>query len=174
VTGAISAYNALSFLACSKTQSRWRYLLSVLKGMLCFRLSTGSCENDGGDYSLGSLVINSMGNLKARGPPDKTRVEVAHTRLRLQLASTTYYRRLLVSGLSLRSGLKVKFYMTDDEVNQLVSIPHENYGLEHLVRKFLVRIIEVSKATRLNGAGRRYRSKTDLPFPRCRRIECCR
>jgi hypothetical protein len=89
--------------------------------------------------------------------------------LTIKTGSTTFEELFaLISALQLNTTLKtlgLEFFwpsdqyidLTDDEVNQLVSILIKNYGLEHVVPDILCADDRTVKAIlRLNGAGRRY------------------
>jgi hypothetical protein len=146
--GAVAARNALSFL---RTNSTLKSLtVSFVRAqkepyVSAFRLEALKMTED--NPLLESLTIANGSQIKFE---------------ELFAIVMALHRDKTLRTLSFQSGFQVSYeslslYLTDDEVNQLVSILKKNYGLEHLVPD--IRCADdrnVKAILRLNSAGRRY------------------
>jgi hypothetical protein len=144
--GAASARNALSFLRTNYTLKS--LTVSFVRAqkeayIFAFRLETLKMMED--NPFLESLTIASGSQIKF----DELFALVSSLQPDSTLKTLRFQSDFPVSHGSL--------YLTDDKVNQLVSILKKNYGLEHLVPDIRCTDDRSVKAIlRLNRAGRRY------------------
>jgi hypothetical protein len=153
--GAISACNALSFLRTNSTLKSLKVSFEETQKTFyvsAFRLEGVKMMEENSSLESLRISISSKGG--------KIKVKELFTLVSALQRDTT----LKTLGFQLESVLftKLSFDLTDDEVNQLVSILMKNCGLEHLAPKISCADDRTVKAIlRLNSAG--HRSKTDLP-----------
>jgi hypothetical protein len=144
--GAVSARNALSFLRSNSTLKS--LTVSFVRAqkepyVSAFRLEALTMMGD--NPFLESLTIASGSQIKF----DEFFTLVSSLQPDTTLKTLGFQSDFPVSHGSL--------YLTDDKVNQLVSILKKNYGLEHLVPDIRCTDDRIIKAIlRLNRAGRRY------------------
>jgi hypothetical protein len=144
--GAVAARNALSFLRTNSTlKSLTVSFVRAQKApyVSAFRLEALKMAQD--NPLLESLTIANGNRIKFE---------------ELFALVSALHRDKTLKTLSFQSGIQVSdesLYLTDDKVNQMVSILKRNYGLEHLVPD--IRCADdrnVTAILRLNSAGRRY------------------